>query len=230
MDPSDLLQLAAQAAQAIRCAGDLDTGLASGYQFLGLPAPKDRKDPPALRIVRLMHAAGDRKADLLRHLWALRKSEVLLANRPAEEPTEELLEPDAEALRLHRVINSSKYKRIDILGGFPSFSIVGRMVAGTYGGKWVSSGGWTKYKPEGLPETVRGLITYPLAAPVVFPINVGKEPWLIWDICCAFAEQYARIYEHPRRHGVWGHDIGDLWLEGLIYFPKEKLIHAYIGS
>jgi hypothetical protein len=39
-----------------------------------------------------------------------------------------------------------------------------------------------------------------------------------------------RIYERPDRYGIWGHDIGDLWIEGLEYYPKEQLIYAQIGS
>jgi len=46
----------------------------------------------------------------------------------------------------------------------------------------------------------------------------------------AFAEQYARIYERRRYgDGIWGHDIGDLWIEGLEYYPKEQLIYAGSG-
>ena len=39
-----------------------------------------------------------------------------------------------------------------------------------------------------------------------------------------------RIYEHPDRYGVWGHDLADLWIEGLAYYPKHRLIWATIGS
>jgi hypothetical protein len=232
MDPTDLLRLAAQAAQAIRMAGDLDSGLTAGYTFLDQNPPRDKKDDPAVRIARLVCAAGERRADLLQHLWSLPHGGALLLNRPDEEPNEDLAEPDAEAERLYKIVNSSKHKRLDMMeDGFPSFSIVRREVGGTFGGRWVSGkGGVMRYKSDNLPESVRGLIDYPLEVPVVFPINAGSEPWSIWDICCAFAEQYVRVYEHPHRYGVWGHDIGDLWIEGLEYFPKEKLIYAHIGS
>ena len=77
---------------------------------------------------------------------------------------------------------------------------------------------------------VRGLIDYPLERPCLFTINVGEEPWSVWDVCCAFAEQYARIYEQPERYGVWGHDLSDLWIERLLYFPEKKLIYPHMGS
>jgi len=57
---------------------------------------------------------------------------------------------------------------------------------------------------EGLPTTVRGLIDYPLERPSFFTVDVGPAPWSVWNICCAFAEQYARIYEQPEKYGVWG--------------------------
>ena len=85
-------------------------------------------------------------------------------------------------------------------------------------------------KREGLPSSVRGLIDYPLQVPVLFTIETGEEPWSVWDICCAFADQYALIYEHPQRHGIWGHDLTDLCLERLLFFPAKKLIYPHIGS
>jgi hypothetical protein len=51
-----------------------------------------------------------------------------------------------------------------------------------------------------LPLTVRALIDYPVQVPVLFTIETGSPPWSVWDICNAFADQYARIYE---RAEVW---------------------------
>lgn len=83
---------------------------------------------------------------------------------------------------------------------------------------------------EGLPTTVRGLIDYPLERPCLFTIHAGEEPWSVWDICCAFAEQYTRIYEQPEKYGIWGHDLTDLWIERLLYFPEKGLIYPHVGS
>ena len=60
--------------------------------------------------------------------------------------------------------------------------------------------------------------------------RTGTEPWSVWDICCAFADQYEKMYEDPERHGVWSHDLTDLWIERLVYFPQERLLYAWIGS
>jgi hypothetical protein len=233
MGSLDLLTLSAQAALALRCTGDPEDGIIAGYKFLRKRPPRDGGENQAVRIARLMSVAGERRADLLHFLWSRPKS-VSVLNRPDDERAEGLAEPDPEARRLYeQVINSRRgVKHRDMMGdGFGSFRVALRECAGHFGGRWVKSkGGWIRFKPEGLPERVRGLINYPLEVPVLFPIEVGKEPWSLWRICCAFAEQYVRTYEHPDRYGVWGHDLADLWIEGLAYYPKHRLIWATIGS
>ena len=49
MDPIDLLRLAAQAAEAIRMAGDVEAGRAAGYRFHDRKPPRAGTDPPAVR-------------------------------------------------------------------------------------------------------------------------------------------------------------------------------------
>jgi hypothetical protein len=131
-------------------------------------------------------------------------------------------------------------------GDFPSFSVAERRTSGFFGGRTIivrkgkrlteeqageiRAGDVIEMENEGLPTTVRGLIDYPLERPCLFTIHVGEEPWSIWDICLAFAEQYARIYEEPEKYGVEGHDMTDLWIEGLVYFPEKKLIYPHVGS
>jgi hypothetical protein len=232
MGSLDLLMLSSQAALALRCVGNPDEGIAAGYKFLRKRPPQDAGDDQAVRIARLMSVAGERRADLLHFLWSRPKS-VSVLNRP-DDGTEELTEPDPEARRLYeQVINARRgVKHRDMMGdGFGSFRVALRECAGHFGGRWTKGkGGWIRFKPKGLPEKVRGLIDYPLEVPVLFPIEVGKEPWSLWRICCAFAEQYVRIYEHPDRYGVWGHDLADLWIERLAYYPKHRLIWPTIGS
>jgi len=129
---------------------------------------------------------------------------------------------------------------------FPPFHVAGRSVTSFFGGRNVverdgqrltaeeagelREGDVLSSEPEGLPLTVRGLIDYPVEVPVLFQIETGQDPWSLWDICCAFADQYAKIYEQPARHGVWGHDLADLWIEGLVYYPEEQLIYPLMGS
>jgi hypothetical protein len=159
------------------------------------------------------------------------------------------IEPDPEAQRLHNLIDEGRLDAIPMFSpGFGPFEIAGRKMIGDFdvslmilsvGGRqhrWLDGG----YVPDreavrelelkDLPVTVRGLIDYPIASPVLFTIETGSPPWSLWDICCAFADQYDRIYENPERYGVWGHDITDLWIERLDYYPEERLIHGFIGS
>jgi hypothetical protein len=134
----------------------------------------------------------------------------------------------------------------DMTGDFPAFSVAERRVGGYFGGRMIiirdgkrltedqagaiQVGDSIQSESEGLPATVRGLIDYPLERPCLFTIDAGDEPWSIWDICCAFADQYASIYEQPEKYGVWGHDMTDLWIERLLYYPEKGLIYPHVGS
>src|SRR5581483_3907469 len=69
------------------------------------------------------------------------------------------------------------------------------------------------------PAMTRGLIDDPLEQPELFPIRLDSYGWELWDIFCAFADQYASIYEQPQRYGVRGHDYSNLWIELLYYYP-----------
>jgi hypothetical protein len=231
MHPMDSLTLAAQAAQVLHLWGDSEAGLAVGYRFLRKRPAKDEAEPLPVRIARLVCAAGERKAELLQFLWG-QVGKVPKVDRTQDAPEEPLLPPDPEAERLYKVVQSRRVKRRKLMpDGLHDFNIALRRAGGRFGGRFVTNKqGWTRFKPEGLPQTVRGLIAYPLEVPVLFPIEVGPEPWSVWDICCAFADQYMRIYEHADRYGVWGHGLTDLWIEGLTYYPQHQLIDAAIGS
>lgn len=63
----------------------------------------------------------------------------------------------------------------------------------------------------------------------MFPIDL-KEPWYLWDILLVFSDQYARIYEDSERFGVWGHDLDDLWIDQLLYYPQKRLIYPRLSS
>jgi hypothetical protein len=104
----------------------------------------------------------------------------------------------------------------------------------------LSDGGRPELAPGGairelalgeLPFTARGLVDNQVENPVVFDLETGYEPWDIWDICCAFADQFHRILGAPRSLG--GRRVGvptNLWIERLTYYPRERLIYPYIGS
>jgi hypothetical protein len=232
MGSVDLLYLSASAALGLRCNGDPEAGIAEGYKFLGRRPPRDKDDALAVRIARLICGAGERRADQLQFLWGRPKYQALLEQEESQEPEEELIEPDPEAERLYKVVCRRRVKKREMLAdGFGGFHVSLRECAGGFGGRWVQrKSGWMRYKPDGLPERVRGLIDYPLEVPALFPIEVGKEPWSLWRICCAFADQYVRIYEHPDRYGVWGHDLADLCIESLDYYPNHQLIFPRMSS
>ncbi|MBX9628549.1 MAG: hypothetical protein K2X82_32430 [Gemmataceae bacterium] len=251
MDPVDVLTVAVHAAQLIRSGNDPEEALAGAYRALGLPRPDDGDDPLAVRIARLADTAGPNRGPLVEFLN--RQAGPLPLNRPengwggAVEPaaagTEEA---DAEAAELVEYAETEEGSAREMMQDFPAFEVARRRVGGFFGGRTVivrdgerltqdeagdiRAGDGIAMEDEGLPATVRGLIDYPLERPCLFAIEVGAEPWSIWDICSAFADQYARIYEQPERYGIWGHDLSDLWIERLLYFPEKNLIYPHMGS
>jgi hypothetical protein len=251
MDPVDVLTVAVHAAQLIRSGNDPEEALAGAYKVLSLEQPDDGDDPLAVRIVRLTDAAGPKRDRLIGFLNG--QAGPLPLNRPekgwggAVEPTTaENEEADAEAEELANYVEAEEESPREMMGDFPSFSVADKRISGYFGGRTIiiregkrfteeqagkiREGDAFQTEDEGLPTIVRGLIDYPLERPCLFTIDVGEEPWSVWDICCAFAEQYTRIYEQPEKWGIWGHDLTDLWIERLFYFPEKRLIYPHVGS
>lgn len=251
MDPVDLLTVAVHAAKLIRSGNDPEGAIVGTYKALGLKPPDDGDDPLAVRIARLADAAGAKRDKLIEFLYE--QAGPLPLNRPkkgwggAFEPTvAENEEADAEAEELMNYAEAEEESARKMMVSFTAFSVAQKQVSGYFGGRVIiirkgkrlteeqageiRAGDAIETEAEGLPTTVRGLIDYPLERPYVFTINVGEEPWSVWDICCAFAEQYARIYEQPEKYGIWGHDLTDLWIERLLYFPEKRLIYPHVGS
>ncbi len=251
MDPVDVLTIAMHAAQLIRSGNDPNEAIAGAYEEIGLKRPDDSDDSLAVRIVRLADEASSRRDQLIAFLS--QQAGPLPLNRPkkgwggAVEPSAAGDEKaDAEAEELMEYAEEEEGSARDMMGDFPAFSVAERRVDHHFGGRTIiirkgkrlteeqageiRAGDAMQMEKEGLPTTVRGLIDYPLERPCLFTIPVGEEPWSIWDICNAFAEQYARIYEQPEKYGVWGHDLSDLWIERLLYFPEKGLIYPHVGS
>jgi hypothetical protein len=250
MDPVDLLTVSASAAQILRTARDPEAALASAYGVLGRESPCDFKEHLAIRITRLMVEAGPNRRDVMQHLRQHARGPS--GNRPpvgsakGAEQRPHSAEPDPEALRLRDFVDSAESGRDVFREGFGPFEIVTRSVPTFFGGRTIverngerldleeagelQTGDRLQSEPEGLPAHVRALIDYPFETPILFEIRTGNEPWSVWDICCAFADQYEKIFEDPERYGIWGHDLMDLWIERLVYFPEERLLYAHIGS
>ena len=54
---------------------------------------------------------------------------------------------------------------------------------------------------------------------------------IIWNII----KTYQEIYDEEEdtkigKYGIWGHAIGDLYLEGLSYCAEEKKVYLFMGS
>lgn len=251
MDPVDVLTLAVHVAQLIRSGKDPEEALAGAYRTLNLQRPDDGEDTLPVRIARLVEAAGTQREKLLAFLN--KQAGPLPLNRPpkgwggAIEPTAaESIETDAETEELVDYIEADQESARAMMDDFPAFSVAQKRIGGTFGGRTIiirkgkrltpeqagemREGDSLQFEDEGLPTVVRGLIDYPLERPCLFTIHAGEEPWSIWDICCAFADQYTHIYEQPEKYGVWGHDLTDLWIEGLLYFPEKQLIYPLVGS
>lgn len=251
MDPVDVLTKAVMAAQFIRSASDPEAAIRGGYGALGREPPMDQDDAIAVRVARLMAEAGDRRRDVFQFLQT--RAGPLPLNRPdrgwpggVESPP---AEPEPEAIRLLDYVEGDQAGPVPMFPeGFGPFEVARRSIVASFegpievervngrafrlpaGGLQERRGTIEEIDLEGLPTTVRGLIDYPIGSPVLFPIETGEAPWSLWDICCAIADQYDRMYEDAGRYGIWGHDITDLWIESLLYYPGERLIYPQIGS
>jgi hypothetical protein len=91
---------------------------------------------------------------------------------------------------------------------------------------------------------------YPLSQGLDLPFN-GKKPWRLCDLIDAICQGYVKIYDEedetrtlpaqspldsvlvnrPKtdgKHGIWGHDLNDLYIEGV--HKEEGIWHLDIGS
>ncbi|MEW4566293.1 hypothetical protein AB1L88_00355 [Tautonia sp. JC769] len=245
MDPVDILTMSVRVAQLIRSSSDPELTIIQAYGALGLDPPGDRDEPMAVRVARLVERAGSDRGDL--DAFLRDRSGPLPWNRTIEPEPSELLEADPEAVRLVEFVEdpAAEASAFDLFTGpFPPFSIAERAAVSHFdreemlqqladqaaeAGEPVDPN-LRQLAERPLPVAVRGLIDYPIEIPALFAIETGEEPWNTWEICCAFAEQYRKIYESAGAYGVWGHDLTDLWIERLLYYPTERLIYPLIGS
>src|SRR5262249_47963047 len=85
VDAVDVLTMAVTAAQIIRISGDREALLAGAYAVFDSAPPEDREDDLALRITRLMVAAGAYRPDVLEFIQQNARG---LLNRPLADPEE----------------------------------------------------------------------------------------------------------------------------------------------
>jgi hypothetical protein len=223
MDTIDVLTTAVDIARMIRSTSDPETVLREACRVAGC-APDDEKEPFSVRIARLVEDAGERRKELNDSLRARRGP--LYLNRPFAEwekqGTSIVREPDREAQALLAYVESEEAENsvIDLLGDKACPYKIGSREIVRY----------IDLEDIQQPKVVRGLIDYPLDKPVVFSIDLNSEMWYLWDILTAFSDEYARIYEDAETFRVWGHDLDDLWIERLLYYPQRQLIYPFVGS
>jgi len=78
---------------------------------------------------------------------------------------------------------------------------------------------------------------YPLSGAVRFK-HTNRRGWTRKRLFKTIQRDYVRIYREEddpnsgleSSYGIWGHDIGDLVLEEVIYDPDRKLVTLGIGS
>ena len=257
MDPVDILTRAVHAAQQIRSSSDPETILAGAYTHLGIDRPNDGEDPWSLRIVRLVETAGSQRDRLFDYLYD--HAGPLPLNRPTvgwggtvepntttDSAIAEVVADEDEVEALLEYVEDAEDSGREMMTGMPAFAIADKSLLAFFGDRTVvvrngerlpadqveelQKGDRLEFDQEDLPTTVRVLLDYPLDRPALFTIEVGPSPWSVWHLCCAIADLYARIYEQPEHYGINAHDLTDLYIEDLRYFPQKNLIYPYIGS
>lgn len=222
MDTVDLLTMAVDVARMVRSVGDPDTLLRAACQHIGCTSTLGDA-PLSVRVVRLLEEAGERRPALREFLRA--RQGPLYLNRPLSEwelqpKSNDQKVPEIQSLTEFLDSEEGQATGIDLFGDRAMPYKVGSREAVHY----------IKFEGVEQPSQARGLIDYPLGKPVLFSITLGEHGWYLWDILTAFSDQYAKIYENPGQYEIWGHDLDDLWIEQLHYYPSKKLIHPLVGS
>lgn len=78
---------------------------------------------------------------------------------------------------------------------------------------------------------IKVIIEYPVKQPALFMVDIPIRRHvcfgqLIWAICQA----YRKLYTDPKRHGIWGHALEDLVIEGIEIDTKLLTIIPLVGS
>jgi len=74
------------------------------------------------------------------------------------------------------------------------------------------------------------ILSYPLTGKHAFSVKVGTSIVSVGDIVWAICQAYRAAYADPKHYGIWGHDIGDLFIEGCEVDPEAGIIDPTMGS
>jgi hypothetical protein len=185
--------------------------------------------PWSVRIAQLVEAASERRSELYRFLKQFRGQCYLNRNNDLGEGStvsESVADPQAMALLQYLGSPAGQAEKVFLFLGDCSgpYEIGRRRIIHTLDD-------YVEDKDIEFPMTAFGLIDDPLERPVLFEIAFEEEGyWNLSEILEAFADRYHMIYENPQRFGVSGHDLSNLWIEQLKYYPSKKLIYPYIGT
>lgn len=223
MDAIDVLTMAIDVARMIRSTAAPDATLRAAFELIGKPVG-DETEPMSVRVTRLVQGADHLRGEL--NEWLRTQRGPLYLNRPlANGAGPHAGGPDPETRALIEYVESEEAERtgIDLFGEhFCPYKIGSREI--------VSYIDLEDRDGVEQPKVVRGLIDYPIHQAVSFSIDLKSDMWYLWDILAAFSDQYDRIYERAEEFGVWGHDLDDLWIDRLIYYPQRQLIYPFISS
>lgn len=88
---------------------------------------------------------------------------------------------------------------------------------------------WYEFEPRDLLVT----IDYPLDPGVQVRIPASaysrRDMPSIGKFLLAIAKEYKEIYRAPKKHGIWGHDITDLYFER-VTVNKHGVVELAVGS
>jgi hypothetical protein len=73
-------------------------------------------------------------------------------------------------------------------------------------------------------------IDYPLDRPASFIFNTGKSGMGERKLITTIASKYVEIYKNEEKYGIWGHSLGDLYIEGVDIDFEAKAIKLHMGS
>ncbi len=124
-------------------------------------------------------------------------------------------QPSAEEHRLCELVNGSSAVAVQVSEHFPGYNLLEREV--------------TLYSIhlDEFPPGSRLLLDDPLETPALFPITCECE---LSAICAFIADAYSHVYANAASFGVSLHDLSDLVIEDLVYYPAERLLYPHIGS
>jgi hypothetical protein len=77
------------------------------------------------------------------------------------------------------------------------------------------------------------LLDYPFNGPAAFSVTIPDmhtNNLAIGDLVWAIGQAYRYVYADPEKFRIWGHALGDLYIEGIYFDTPQALIYPLIGS